>query len=107
MCCTQYASKFGKLSSGQKTAVFIPIPKRGNAKECSKYCTIVLISYISKVMLKILQDRLQQYVNHELPNVQAGFRNSRGTHSVVFLCFFALIAEEGFLISPCYSWELF
>ena len=56
-CCTQYASKFGKLSSswGQKGSVFIPIPKKGNAKECSNYCTIALISQASKVMLKILQ----------------------------------------------------
>ena len=64
-CCTQYASKFGKLSSGHnwKRSVFIPIPKKGNAKECSNYCTIALISHTSKVMLKILQVRLQQYVN--------------------------------------------
>ena len=54
-----------------KMSVFIPIPKKGNAKECSNYRTIALISYTSKVMLKILQARLQQYVNHELPNVQA------------------------------------
>ena len=75
-CCTQYASKFGKLSSGHRTgkrSVFIPIPKKGNAKECSNYHTIVLISHASKVILKILQDRLQQYVNRELPDVQAGF----------------------------------
>ena len=72
-CCTQYASKFGKLSSGLRTgkgqfsfqslrSVFIPIPKKGNAKECSNYCTIALISHASKVMLKILQASLQQYV---------------------------------------------
>ena len=60
-------------------SVFIPIPKKGNAKECSNYCTIVLISPASKVMLKILQARLQQYVNRELPDVQAGFRKDRGT----------------------------
>ena len=53
-------------------SVFIPIPKKGNARECSNYCTIVLISLTSKVMLKILQARLQQYMNHELPDVQAG-----------------------------------
>ena len=78
---TQYASKFGKLSSGHRTerSVFIPIPKKGNAKECSNYRTIALISHASKVMLKILQARLQQYVNHELPDVKAGFRKSRGT----------------------------
>ena len=57
-----------------KRSVFIPIPKKGNAKECSNYCTTVLISQASKVMLKILQARLQQYVNCELPDVQPGFR---------------------------------
>ena len=62
-----------------KMSVFIPIPKRGNAKECSNYCTVALISHSSKVMLKILQARLQQYMNHELPGVQAGFRKGRGT----------------------------
>ena len=62
-----------------KRSVFIPIPKKGNAKECSNYCTIVLISHASIVMLKIPQARLQQYVNHELPDVQAGFRKGRGT----------------------------
>ena len=60
-----------------KRSVFIPIPKKDNAEECSKYRTIALISHASKVMLKILQARLQQYVNHELPDVQAGFRKSR------------------------------
>ena len=85
-CCTQYASKFGKLSSGHRTgkrSVFILIPKKGNAKECSNYCTIALISHASKVMLKILQARLQQYMNHELPNVQAGFRKGRGTRDQI------------------------
>ena len=62
-----------------KRSVFIPIPKKGNAKECSNYHTIALISQASKVMLKILQARLQQYVNRELPDVQAGFRKGRGT----------------------------
>ena len=62
-----------------KRSVFVPIPKKGNAKECSNYCTIALISHTSKVMLKILQARLQQYVNHELPDVQAGFKKGRGT----------------------------
>ena len=63
----------------RKSSVFIPIPKKGNAKECSNYRTIALISHASKVMLKILQARLQQYVNQELPDVQAGFRKGRGT----------------------------
>ena len=58
--------------------VFIPIPKKGNAKECSNYCPIALISHASKVMLKILQVGLQQYMNRELPDVQAGFRKGRG-----------------------------
>ena len=62
-----------------KRSVFIPIPKKGNAKECSNYCTISLISHASKVMLKILQARLQHNVNCELPDVQAGFRKDRGT----------------------------
>ena len=60
-----------------KRSVFIPVPKKGNAKECSNYCTIVLISHSSKVMLRILQARLQQYVNRELPDVQVGFRRQR------------------------------
>ena len=66
-----------------KRSVFIPIPKKHNAKECSNYCTIVLISHTSKVMLKILQARLQQCVNHELQDVQAGFRKGRGTRDQV------------------------
>ena len=60
-------------------SVFIPIPKKGNAKECSNYHPIALISHTSKIILKILQARLQKYVNHELPNVQTVFRKGRGT----------------------------
>ena len=87
-CCTQYGSKFAKLSSSQwpqdwTRSVFIPIPKIGNAKECSNYCTVALISHTSKVMLKILQARLQQYMNHELPNVQAGFTKGRATRDQI------------------------
>ena len=85
-CCTQYASKFGKLSSGHRTRkgeFSFQSQKKGNAKECSNYCTIALISHTSKVMLKILQARLQQYVNHEHPDVQAGFRKSRGTRDQI------------------------
>ena len=67
------------VATGLKRSVFIPIPKKGNAKECSNYCTIALISPASKVMLKILQARLQQYVNHELPDVQAECRKGKGT----------------------------
>ena len=66
-----------------KRSVFIPIPKKGNTKECSNYCTIPLISHTSKVVLKILQARLQQYLNHELPDVQAGFRKGRGTRDQI------------------------
>ena len=82
MCCTQYVSKFGKLSSSHRSA-FKPISKKGNAKECSNYHAIALISHASKVMLKILQARLQQYMNHELPHVQAGFRKGRGTRDQI------------------------
>ena len=64
-------------------SVFIPVPKKGNDKECSNYRTIALISHASKVMLKILQARLQQYMSHELPDVQAGFRNDRGTRDQI------------------------
>ena len=67
----------------RKRSVFIPIPKKGNAKECSNYCTIALISHASKVILKILQARLQQYVNHELPDVQAWFRKDRGSRDQI------------------------
>ena len=79
-CCTQYASKFGKLSSGQdwKRSVFILIPKKGNAKERSNYHTVALISQASKVMFNILQARFQQYMNQGLSDVQAGFRKGRG-----------------------------
>ena len=71
------------VATGLKNSVFIPIPKKGNAKECSNYRTIALISHGSKVMLKILQARLQQYVNHEHPDVQAGFRKGRGTRNQI------------------------
>ena len=66
-----------------KRSVFIQIPKKGNAKECSNYCTIALISHASKAMLKILQARLQKYVNRELPDVQTGFRKARGTRDQI------------------------
>ena len=66
-----------------KRSVFIPIPKKGNAKECSSYHTIAFISHASKVKLKILQTRLQQYMNSEIPDVQAGFRKDRGTRDQI------------------------
>ena len=71
------------VATGLERSVFIPIPKKGNAKECSNYHTIALISHASKVILKILQARLQQYVNRELPDVQAGFRKGRGTRDQI------------------------
>ena len=84
-CCTQYASKFGKCSSGHKTekGVFIPPAKKGNAKECSNYHTIALISHASKIMLTILQARIQQYMYWEPPDVQAGLRKGRGTRDQI------------------------
>ena len=66
-----------------KRSVVIPIPKKGNAKECSNYCTVALISHASKVMLKSLQASLQQYVNRELPDVQVGFRKGRGSRDQI------------------------
>ena len=66
-----------------KRSVFISVPKKGNAKECSNYHTVALISHASKVMLKILQARLQQYMNRELPDVQVGFRKGRGTRNQI------------------------
>ena len=78
-----------------KRSVFIPIPKKGNDKECSNYRTIALISHASKVMLKILQARLQQYVNHELPDVQARFRKGRGTRDqIANICWIMEKARE-------------
>ena len=75
--------KTQQWSQNWKRSVFIPIPKKGNAKECSNSRTIALISHASKVMLKILQARLQQYVNHELPDVQTGFRKGRRTRDKI------------------------
>ena len=71
------------VATGLEKSVFIPIPKKGNDKECSNYHTIALISHASKVMLKILQARLQQYMNYELPDVQASFRKGRGTRDQI------------------------
>ena len=78
-----------------KRSVFIVIPKKGNAKECSNYLTIALISHASKVMLKILQARLQQYMNCEFPDVQAGFRKGRGTRDqIANICWIITKARE-------------
>ena len=79
----------------RKRPVFIPIPKKGNAKECSNYHTIALISHASKVMLKILQARLQQYMNRELPDIQSGFRKDRGTiNQIANICWIIEKARE-------------
>ena len=67
------------VATGLEKSVSIPTPKKGNAKECSNYHTFALISHVSKVMLKILQARLQQYMDHEFPDVQVGFRKGKGT----------------------------
>ena len=78
-----------------KRSVFIPIPKKGNAKKCSNYCIIALISHASKIMLKILQASLQQYVSHELPDVQAGFRKGRRTRDqIASICWIMEKARE-------------
>ena len=78
-----------------KRSVFIPFPKKGNAKECSNYRAIVLISHTSKLMLKILQAKLQQYMNHELPDTQAGFRKDRGTRDqIANICWIIEKARE-------------
>ena len=79
----QHIRKTQQWPQDWKRSVFLPIPKKGNAKEFSNYHTIALTSYASKVMLKILQARLQQKVNHELPDVQAGFRKGRGTRDQI------------------------
>ena len=84
-CCSifQQIWKSQQWLQDWKRSVFIPVAKKANDKECSNYHTIALISYASKVMLKILQVRLQQYINHELPNVQAGFRKGRRTRDQI------------------------
>ena len=83
------------MATDWKRSVFTPILKKGNAKECSNYCTIALISHASKVMLKILQARPQQYMNHELPDVQAGFRKGRGTRDqIANICWIIKKATE-------------
>ena len=71
------------VATNWKTSVFIPIPKKGNAKECSNYCAVMFISHAGKVMCKILQARLQPYMNRELSDVQAGFRKGRGTRDEI------------------------
>ena len=87
--------KSQQCPQGWKRSVFIPIPKKGHAKECSNYCTIVLISHASKVMFKILQARVQQYMNHEISDVQAGFGKGRGTRDkIANICWIIEKARE-------------
>ena len=83
------------VATGLEKVSFIPIPKKGNAKVCSNCCTIALILYACKIMLKILQARLQQYVNHELQDIQAGFRIGRGTRDqIANICWIIEKARE-------------
>ena len=96
-CCIQYARKFGKLNSDHRTGKgqFSFHSQKGNAKNSSNYHTIALISHASKFMLKILQARLQQYMNWELPDIQAGFRKARGTRDqIANICWITEKAKE-------------
>ena len=97
-CCTQCISKFKKLSSGHRTGkgqFSFQSQRKAMPKNVQNYHTIALISHASKVMLKILQARLQQYVNHELPDVQVGFRQGRGTrYQIVNICWIIKKARE-------------
>ena len=95
ICICQQIWKTQQWPQDWKRSVFIPIPKKGNAKECSNYCTIALISHTSKEMLKILQARLQQYVKRELPDVPAGFIKGRGTrYQISNICWIIKKARE-------------
>ena len=88
--------KIQQWSQDWKRSVFIPITKKGNAEECSNYCTTALISHANKVMLKILQARLQQYMNRELPDVQADFRKGRGTRNQIANIHWIIEKAKGF-----------
>ena len=85
------------VATGLKRSVFFPIPKKGNAKECSNCCTTALISHASKVTLKILQARLQQYVNCEIPEVRGGFRKGRGTRDLISNVYWIIEKQENFI----------
>ena len=93
---------FPSLSKNWKRSVFIPIPKKGNAKKCSNYHIIALISHASKVMLKILQARLQQYVNRELTDVQAGFRKGRRTRDQIANIHWIIVKARMFQKNICF-----
>ena len=84
------------VATGLEKSVFIPIPKKGNAKECSDYCTIAFISHASKILLKIIQARLQQHVNQEVLDVQAGFRKGRGTRDQIANILWITVKATGF-----------
>ena len=84
------------VATGPERSVFIPIPKKGNAKECSNYCTAALISHASKVMFKILQVRLQHYMNQELPDIQAGFRKGRGPRDQIANIYWIIVKAREF-----------
>ena len=90
------------VATGLEKVSFIPIPKKGNAKECSNYCTMVLISNASKVMLKILQARLQQYLNSEITDVQTGFRKGRGTRYQIANIFWIIEKAREFQKNICF-----
>ena len=92
--CCQHLWKTQQWPQDWKRSVFIPIPKKGNVKECSNYHTIALISHTSKVMLKLFQERLQQYMNQEIPDVQAGFRKGRGTKDQIIDIHWIIEKEE-------------
>ena len=96
-CCTQYASKFGKLSSGHRTG---KVSVQSNSKECSNYCKITPTSHASKAMLKILQARLQQYMNCGLSDVQAEFRKGRGTRDQIAKSAGSLKKQESYSKTP-------
>ena len=93
----------GPLAQDWKKSAFIPIPKKGNAKGCSNYCTIALISHASKVMLKILQARLQQYMNQELPDVQVRFRKRRGSRDRIANIHCLTKKQENFIRTPTFA----
>jgi len=91
------------VATGLEKSVFIPIPKKGNAKQCSDYCTIAFISHASKILLKIIQARLQQHVNQEVLDVQAGFRKGRGTRDQIANILWITVKARGVQKNPSTS----
>ena len=94
------------MATGLEKSAFSPIPKKDNAKECSNYCAIALISHASKVMLKILQARLQWYVNRELPDIQAGFRKGRETSDQIANIHWIIEKVREFQKNICFCYGL-